>query len=395
LSFRNFPIPFEQEIQGDGVEVLFYCLRMGRCMLAAMCSGFQRMMASDAFHYAQQRDGVGGKVFKHELPRLGIARILGGALTAQSLSHLALAQDAAGADLAGLRDLTKSASARSALESLVACERVIGGRSFDNDSRITAVRPVIHAFGIVEGEDDLIRLGMVKDLTAEFTGNYLQGLLSVLREANTRADGSPLPDEQCIHKLGVASLARYPLRTLKALAKLVVNPGVWKLAGWIIKTGLRDIISLPTRLVPTHLLPRYRQMPGRLGEYLRFSERGLRRCGWSFLLLNVVYQLELTRAQIPMQRLGRRIELLMAMAVVCGHASRLDESTQHIAELQAELLKGELGTLANPLSIRSINNIRGSLELLACDLESGDCALLDSVAPQPHAHPWQEGAEHS
>jgi alkylation response protein AidB-like acyl-CoA dehydrogenase len=395
LSFRNFPVPFEQEIKGDGVEVLFYCLRMGRCMLAAMCAGFQRMMASDAFHYAQKRDGVGGKIFKHELPRLGIGRILGGALTAQSLSHLALAQDAAGADLAGLRDLTKSASARYALESLVACERVIGGRSFDNDSRITAARPVIHAFGIVEGEDDLIRLGMVKDLTATFTGNYLQGLLSVLREANARADGSPLPDDQCIHKLGVTSLTQYPLRTLTALAKLIVNPGVWSLAGWIIKTGFRDIISLPTRLIPTRLLPRYRQMPGRLGEYLRFSERGLRRCAWNFLLLNMVYQLELTRAQIPMQRLGKQIELLMAMAAVCGHASRLDESTQHIAEVQAELIKGELGTLSGLLSIRSINSLRGSLDLLARDLEGGDCALFDSVAPEPHAHPWHEGAEYS
>jgi hypothetical protein len=236
---------------------------------------------------------------------------------------------------------------------------------------------------------------MVKDLTADFTGTYLQGLLSVLQQANTQADGSPLPDDQCIHKIGIASLARYPLRTLKALAKLIVNPGVWSLAGWIIKTGFRDIISLPTRLIPTRLLPRYRQMPGRLGKYLRFSERGLRRCGWSFLLLNMVYQLELTRAQIPMQRLGKRIELLMAMAVVCGHASRLDESTQHIAELQAELLKSELGTLSGPLSIRSINNIRGSLDLLARDLESGNCTLLNTVAPEAYAHPWHEGAEHS
>jgi len=388
LSFRNFPIPFDQEIQGDGVEVLFYCLRMGRCMLAAMCAGFQRMMASDAFHYARQREGVGGKIFKHELPRLGIGRILGGALTAQSLSHLALAQDAAGVDLAGLRDLTKSASARCALESLVACERVIGGRSFDNDSRISDARSVIHAFGIVEGEDDLIRLGMVKDLTAKFTGKYLQGLLGVLQETNSRSDGSALPEEQHIYKLGIASLMRYPWRTLKALAKLVVNPGVWKLAGWVLRSGLRDIISLPVMLIPTRFLPRYRQMPGRLGEYLRFSERGLRRCAWIYLLLNVTYQLELTRAQIPMQRLGKRIELLMAMAVVCSHASRFDVSVQHIAELQSELIKVELRTLTGMWSIRSMNKLRGSLELLAQDLEDEKCSLLETVTPQDYAHPW-------
>jgi hypothetical protein len=33
--------------------VLFYCLRMGRCMLAAMSAGYQRMFAADAAHYAR------------------------------------------------------------------------------------------------------------------------------------------------------------------------------------------------------------------------------------------------------------------------------------------------------------------------------------------------------
>jgi len=388
LSFRNFPIPFDQEIQGNGIEVLFYCLRMGRCMLAAMCAGFQRMMASDALFYAKQRDGVGGKVIKHELPRLGIGKILGGALTAQSLAHLALAQDADGADLAGLRDITKSASARYALESIIACERVVGGRSLDMDSRITEARQTIHALGIVEGEDDLIRLGMVKDITADYTSVYLQGMLGVLHEINSQEDGKPLPDEQRIYKLGIASLIKYPRRTLKAIGKLLANSSFWRLLGWLLKNGLKDALSLPIRLVPTSMLSRYRGLPGKLGIYLRLSERGLRRCRWHYLLLNMVYQLELTRAQLPMQQLGKRIELLMAMAVVCSHASRLDESAQRIAELQAELIKVELKSLPGLKSITSTQDLRNSLDAVTEDLVAGNCSLVDTVDPQPYAHPW-------
>lgn len=392
LSFRNFPIPFDQEIEGNGVEVLFYCLRMGRCMLAAMCAGYQRMMAADAVAYATIREGVGGKVIKHELPRLGIAKILGGALTAQSLAHLSLAQDADGADLAGLRDLTKSASARYALESLIACERVIGGRSLDKDSRITEARPVMHAFGIVEGEDDLIRLGMVKDLTASFTGDYLQGLLRVLQDINSGTDGSPLPAEQRIFRLGASSLLRHPRRTARAVSALVKNKGSWQLLAWILRNGFKDLVSVPIRLVPAGLLPRYRGIPSRLRAYLRFSERELRRCRWVYLLFNVVYQLELTRAQIPMQRLGQRIELLVAMLATCAHASRLDESSQRIAEFQAERIKDELKLVSCVRGLATMKRMRDCVGKIAGDLDAGTCSIINNVSPEPHAHPWDDAA---
>ena len=60
LHFDNYPLEANEQIQADGVEVLFYCLRMGRCMLAAMAAGYQRMFATDATAYARSREGVGG-----------------------------------------------------------------------------------------------------------------------------------------------------------------------------------------------------------------------------------------------------------------------------------------------------------------------------------------------
>ncbi len=388
LEFRNFPIPYDQEIQGNGVEVLFYCLRMGRCMLAAMSAGFQRMMAADALAYAQARDGVGGKVIAHELPRFGIAKILGGALTAQALSHLALAQDADGADLAGLRDLTKSASARYALDSLIACERVIGGRSLDKGSRITDARPTLHAFGVVEGEDDLIRLGMVKDVTSNFAADYLQQLLGIIAVANKGPSGEPLPAEKRIYRIGPSSMLRHPVRSLKAIGALLAHKSFWRFAAWAGKNAALDILALPLRLVPSVLLPRYRGIPGKLKAELRFAERALRRCRWLYLMLNMVYQLDLTRAQLPLQRLGKRIELLVAMAAICSHASKLDASSQRIAVLQCKLMRAELKGLSTPMDIWATARLRRSLAAVAEDFEAGRCQLLDKVAPQAWAHPW-------
>ncbi|MAM71725.1 MAG: acyl-CoA dehydrogenase [Gammaproteobacteria bacterium] len=388
LGFRNFPIPLDQEIPGNGVEVLFYCLRLGRCMLAAMSAGFQRMLAADAIAYAKQREGVGGLVIKHELPRLGIVRMLGGALVAQALSHLALAQDADGVDLAGLRDITKSASASRALESLIACERVIGGRSLDKHSRITEARPTLHAFGIVEGEDDLIRLGMVKDLTAPFTEKYLQGMLSVLQGINLDKNGELLPPQKRIYTLGLKSFWRHPLKVLKAVLKLTINKGTWVLLGWILINILNGLPGLLGRLVPTVLLPRYRSLPGKLGLYLRFSERELRKSRWHYLCFNVLYQLELTRAQLPLQRFGKRIELLMSMAVICCHASKLDQSVQHIAEAQCELIKLELKGVGFFGSYKTVKNLRQSVERVIRDIQSDSCTLVKGVEPQAHSHSW-------
>ncbi|MEM8713179.1 MAG: acyl-CoA dehydrogenase family protein, partial [Planctomycetota bacterium] len=201
MEFENFPIPRENQIEADGVEVLFYCLRMGRCMLAAMSAGYQRMLAADASHFARLRTGVGGRVIKHELPRLNLGTVLGGALQSRALSHLSLQQDADGVDLAGLRDLTKSAASGTAMESQIATEHVLGGRTFHTSQRVSDSRANIHVFGVVEGEDDLILMGMVKDVTGSFTEKYMAGMLGVIQSINADAEGNRFPANRMILRI--------------------------------------------------------------------------------------------------------------------------------------------------------------------------------------------------
>jgi alkylation response protein AidB-like acyl-CoA dehydrogenase len=388
LHFRNFPIGKGNRIPADGVEVLFYCLRMGRCMLAAMAAGYQRMLARDASHYAMLRSGVGGPVIRHEVPRLNLGRILGGALLARSLAYLALQQDADGVDLAGLRDLTKSAAAGAGIESILAAEHVLGGRAFHGGSRVNEARVNLHLFGVVEGEDDLILMGMVRDVTQRFVDRYLSSLLGVIDAANTTRDGTKVPADSRILRIGFAAFVRYPGRTLAAKLRLLVQPKLWLLGGWIVCNVVADLVRLPLRLLPAAVFERYRALPKSLRRYARYAERKLRMLRWSYLGLGLFYQLELTRAQIPLQRFGKCIELLVSMLAVCHHAALGDETMQQVAALEAQLLQDKYRAIRLLSGLRAMQRTRGAVADIGASLEAGRVSLLDDIDPQPFGHPW-------
>jgi len=390
IHFDNYPLKADQEIQADGVEVLFYCLRMGRCMLAAMAAGYQRMFAADAAAYAKGREGVGGQVIKHELPRQHLGKMLGGALMSRALSHLSLRQDKAGVDLAGLRDLTKSAAATSALDSQIACERVLGGRSFDKTSRVHDARHNMHVFGVVEGEDDLILMGMVKDVTDTFTSKYMAGMLGVLQSLNVGPDGKPLPRDQRILRITPATIFDKPGKVLTATWRLLSNGSFWKLGGWIAGNAIAEVVRLPFRLWPTRWSPRHQLVDESLAGYARFAERRLRWLRWAYLGINLHFQLELTRAQIPLQRLGKAIELLVSMLAVAHHATATRDPSQiRLAALQCEQLKTRVQGLRLLTGLLQMDRLRKHVAGVGEDVEKGNSTLIADVEPQAFAHPFE------
>jgi alkylation response protein AidB-like acyl-CoA dehydrogenase len=389
LHFRNFPIPKGDRIPGDGVEVLFYCLRMGRCMLAAMSAGYQRMLARDASHYARERHGVGGPVIQHELPRLALGKMLGGSLQARSLAFLSLQQDASGVDLAGLRDLTKSAAASSGIESMLACEHVMGGRSFDSNSRVNAARVNLHLFGVVEGEDDLIRLGMVRDVTQRFVKMHLAALLDTLHAVNVSDDGEPLAPEERLLAVTPKTFLRHPRRSAKVLWSLLRSASFWRLAAWIAQNAGADLVRLLMVPIPSIVLPRYSGLPAPLRRYARFAEGRLRAMRWRYLVVSFVYQLELTRAQIPLQRLGLCIEHLVSMLVLCHHAAEQDESQHAVAALQAQMLEDKYDSVKLIGSLRDLARVQRATADVAARIENDSLSLFRDIEPEPYAHPWE------
>lgn len=382
LHFSNYPIPKAMHIEGDGVEILFYSLRLGRCMLAAMSAGYQRMLAGDAAHYARNRPGVGGLVIKHELPQLALGRMLGGSLQSRALAFLALSQDASGADLAGLRDLTKSSASQTGLESMVACEHVLGGRSFAKDSRVDAARVNLHLFGVVEGEDEMIRMGMVRDVTMPFVERYLAPLLGELQAINTDRWGNPMPPKQRILRLSFATLLRHPRRTMTALWGIIRNPAMYRLMGWVLG-NLGPVDQGASRKLPT----------APLRAHARFATRELARLRWTYLRLSLVFQLELTSAQIVLQRFGQQVEWLTAMLALCHHVAAEDESQWRAADLQCALLRERVMAGRAGLRPGQLRHLRTRIAALGADLVAEKSSLLQGLAPEPFAHPFGDDAQ--
>ena len=168
MEFTNFPIPRQNQIEADGVEVLFYCLRMGTSACSPRCP--RGISVDDGDGRGVLRSSTSScvlvvLVIKHELPSSTSASVLGGAL--QVLRACATSrsmQDADGVDLAGLRDLTKSAASGTAMESQAATEeRPRRYCPFTPLSGSPTAAPTCTCSGWL-GEDDLILMGMVKDV---------------------------------------------------------------------------------------------------------------------------------------------------------------------------------------------------------------------------------------
>ena len=103
-----------------------------------------------------------------------------------------------------------------------------------------------------------------------------------------------------------------------------------------------------------------------------------------------MYQLELTRAQIPLQRFGLCIEHLVAMLVLCHHAALQDKTQQAVAELQMQLLKDKFDAIKLLGSLGEVERLRSAVAAVGDDIEHGRSTLLQGFEAEPFAHPWDE-----
>ncbi|MEC7726395.1 MAG: acyl-CoA dehydrogenase, partial [Planctomycetota bacterium] len=140
---------------------------------------------------------------------------------------------------------------------------------------------------------------------------------------------------------------------------------------------------------PTSMSPRYQLLPKELAGYARFAERRLRWLRWAYLGINLHFQLELTRAQIPLQRLGKVIELLVSMLATAHHAaSTRDPSQIRLAALQCEQLMTRVKGMRLLTGLWQMDRLRRHVANVGEDIEKGQSALLDGVKPQAFAHPF-------
>jgi hypothetical protein len=169
-----------------------------------------------------------------------------------------------------------------------------------------------------------------------------------------------------------------------------VSKDLWLLLGWIIKHAIMDILSLPKRLLPAAWRPRYANLPASLKPYAKYAEARLRDQKWTYLGLNVFYQLTLTRAQIPLLIFGKRIESLTAMLAVVYAGASSTEDIQAVAALQAELLKQKVKNHRVLRKLPAIEKLRHRLQHVSGFVGENRCTLTKSLEPQVIPHAWSE-----
>ena len=291
----------------------------------------------------------------------------------------------------GLRDLTKSAAAGAGVESMLAAEHVLGGRAFHGGSRVNDARVNLHLFGVVEGEDDLILMGMVRDVTQRFVDRYLSSLLGVIDSGERQratAASCPRSSASCA-SASRRCCASGPQRS-SAAARLLAQPKFWA-ARRMGRRQCASSISCACRCGCCRLRRsrRYRALPRRCAATRATPSASSRMLRWSYLGLSLFYQLELTRAQIPLQRFGKCIEHLVSMLAICHHAALGDETMREVAALQAQLLQDKYRALRLFSGLRSMQRTRRAVADVGASLEAGRCSLIDDIEPQPFGHPWE------
>ncbi|MEM7261992.1 MAG: hypothetical protein AAF488_08370, partial [Planctomycetota bacterium] len=233
-------------------------------------------------------------------------------------------------------------------------------------------------------------MGMVKDIAGPFVDQYLAGLLGVIQSLNVGPDGKPLPREERILRITPMTFVRKPGKAIAANLQLLGKSSFWGLVGWIVGNAIRDLVTAPMALVPASWRSRYSCLPAPLRRFAKKAESALRRQRWVYLGMNLFWQLELTRTQIPIQRYGKRIEHLVSVLALCHHVRDKDASQVEVAALQSELLLEKARGVRIIRAIRSIGRIRDRLSNIGRDLEKGTSSLITEVEPEPFAHGWDD-----
>jgi hypothetical protein len=229
----------------------------------------------------------------------------------------------------------------------------------------------------------------VRDVTTRFVERHLSGLLGILKATNTGPDGKSRPPGERILRLGLREFVRFPGRTLLALGQVMLKPGTWRLAAWIAMNAVLGLATFAARLLPAGILPGLRRLPPPLRTHVRFAMRELRHLRWTYLRISLVFQLELTGAQMAMQRVGQRIEWLVSMLALCHHAAVQDESQQRVAKLQCLLLEERVRAAARGLRSGALRKLRAAVQAVGRDVVEGRESLFEGLPAEPFDHPWK------
>ena len=194
----------------------------------------------------------------------------------------------------------------------------------------------------------------------------------------------------CIPNVDIGNEGKHPVRSTQALIYMLFSTSFYKLVFWVVSNIVTDLYGLFAKLAPLSLRSEYQDIPKELRGYVYFARKELRKSRWVYFLLSSYYQLELTHAQIPIQRFGKYIENLMAILCLCTHASKLGSSEQKIATFYTEVLKNETEAITILKNLSATQTLRTNLKNLLDEVAKGENTFIADIKPQQFAHDWRE-----
>jgi len=103
-----------------------------------------------------------------------------------------------------------------------------------------------------------------------------------------------------------------------------------------------------------------------------------------------LFQLELTRAQIPLQRIGKTLEHLTSVLTLCHHAGKADITQQRVADLQCRRLRDKLRSIRLLSDLIGMERLRRVVAEVGSDIEFGRSTLIQDIKPEMYAMPWHD-----
>jgi hypothetical protein len=305
IRFTNVRVPKENLIgkEGAGLKIALITLNTGRLSLPAACVGFSKKCVSICREWSNERVQWGAPVGKHEAIGHKIADMAATTFAMEAMTHL-------GSSLAMREGYDIRLEAAAAKEWCT----VEGWRIVDTTMQIRGGRGYETETSLAErGEQPIPVERIMRDcrINLIFEGSSEIMHLFMAREAVDK-------------HLQIAGALIDPKKTIGQ--KLAALPAMIFFYAW----------WYPTRFLGWSLWPKYASY-GRLGKYLRFSDRATRKLARSVFHGMLVHQAKLEKKQAFLFRLVDIANEIFAMGAAISRAHYLTQKGDPDAKSAVEL----------------------------------------------------------
>ena len=110
---------------------------------------------------------------------------------------------------------------------------------------------------------------------------------------------------------------------------------------------------------------------------------------WRYLYITLIYQLELTKAQMPLVRMGQEIEVLVSALAMIFHYQDGSSDEQDVSTFKVRQLVAQFRNLRRSSPIDEMDRDRVLAERVGTRVLGGEMSCFDRVQPADMPIDWR------